>query len=155
MKKVLILISFLVYIIACEEKQGIDYRDKYIGNYKFDIKYSYPIHIWVDSLQMNLLYWHDTSYSYSGFIKKSINSGDRVMIHWGDDTLCTINNVVYTQTNEIIVDSSGLLSYPEYSIGGHTSLYPPAYLRNDSARFVFGSGGLGAYVSWDVVGIKK
>jgi hypothetical protein len=154
MNKILILLLILISIIACEE-EVLDYRDKYTGNYKFEITYSYPIYVWVDSLQMNWIYWNDTSYFYNGFIKKSANSENRILIHWGKDTLCIINNIVYTQTNEIIVDSSGILSYPEYSIGGHTSLSFPAYLRNDTARFIFESGGLGAYETWNVIGIKN
>ena len=154
--KALIFLSFLFCFLACEKEQSeIDYRDKYVGDYKFDIIYNYPIYTWVDSLQMSILIWHDTTYSYSGFIKKSTNSENRLLVHWGNDTLSIINNVVYTQTNEMIVDSSGILSYPEYFGGGHTYFYPPAYIRNDSTMFNFGSGGLGMWSTWNVTGLKK
>lgn len=154
-KIILILFSILFCFVACEKEQQDDYRDKYVGDYKFEITYSDPIYIWVDSLQTGILIWSDSTYYYSGFIKKSLKVNNRVLIHWGIDTLTTISDVVYIQSNEMIVDSSGVLSYPEYSGGGHTHFYPPAYLRNDSAIFNFGMGGIGSWVTWDVIGVKK
>lgn len=102
-----------------------------------------------------MLIWHDSTYYYSGYIKKSKNTNNRILIHWGIDTLSIINNVVFNQSNEIIVDSNGILTYPEYFGGGHTNFYPPSYIRNDSARFNFGKGGLGTWVTWEVIGIKN
>ncbi len=154
--KALIYISFLLCFFACEKEQNeMDYRDKYVGDYKFEIVYYYPIYTWIDSLQIGILRWYDSTYSYSGFIEKSRNSVNRLLVHWGEDTLGVINNVVFTQSNEMIVDSAGMLSYPEYSGGGHTYFYPPAYIRNDTIRFNFGYGGLGMWCTWSVLGIKK
>jgi hypothetical protein len=95
-KKILIFFSILFCFVACEKEQQDDYRDKYVGDYKFEITYNYPIYTWVDSLQTGILIWYDSIYYYSGFIKKSLNINDRVLIHWGTDTLTTIYDVVYT-----------------------------------------------------------
>jgi hypothetical protein len=156
MKKTLILLPVFFCFLACKKEQPeIDYRDKYVGDYTFEIIHNYPIITRVDSLQTSILIWHDSTSFYSGYIKKSTSSKNRVLVHWGTDTLGIIKNIAYTQTNEIVVDSVGLLSYPEYSGGGHTFFYPPAFLRNDSASFNFGRGGLGAWVNWNVKGLKK
>lgn len=154
MIKALIFLSLLFCFIACKKEQNeIDYRDKYVGDYIFEITHNYPVPIWYEPQQLYYEH-HDTTYSYSGFIEKSTSLENRLLIHWGNDTLVILNGIVFTQSNEMIVDSSGVLSYPEYYGGGMTGFYQPAYIRNDSIRFLFGRGRFDWH-TWDVLGLKK
>ena len=150
-----IFLYFILILVSCDKENNIDYRDTYTGNYVSHITFNYPVYEWNDSLETDILTWYDSVYSFKGYIKKSANSENRILIHWGNDTICIINDIVFTQTNNVIVDTSGNLSYPEYDGGGHTHFYPPAFIKNDSVRFNFGCGGIGMYKTWNILGIKE
>ena len=156
MSKTLIFFLLPFCFVACEkeEPQIENYRDKYVGDYTFQITYTYPVGYWVEEIQGNAYTWKDTTYYYSGSIKKS-TTFDRILVDWGNDTLITIDNTTFIQKNEMIVDSLGNLSYPEYNGTGNTNFHLPASIENDSIEFHFAAGGLGLYVSWSVTGIKK
>jgi hypothetical protein len=125
-----------------------------LGNYYFEIEYSYPTYSWIDSIPVGFTDWHDTNYTYNGSINKSKKSYNKIIVDWGNDTLAITNNVVFTQKSEFTIDSEGILSYPEYYPGfGNTCLFKPSYIKDDTIKFLIGSGGLGYYVKWQVNGI--
>lgn len=147
MKKALVLLSILFCFAACE-KQEVDYRDKYVGDYAYRIDYSdmhvgrYPASI-----------YSDTTWYYSGYIKKSVNSKDKVLIHWGNDTLKRFIRDLFP-SNELVVDSDGNLSSNDFNYSDKDSFYPPSYIRNDTVRFNFSTGGAGSSFHWEVTGVR-
>ncbi len=156
MKTVLKLCLCLIFLFtSCKkEDKGYDYRDKYIGKYDFNIKYSYPNYKWVDSLQYYIVIYRDSNYFYSGFVLKSDFHYNKIIADWGSDTIAIINNNVFTQKSEFTIDSIGNLCYPEYGGSGHSHLYPPSYIYGDTMCFTICSGGLGSYSCWNVNGLK-
>lgn len=151
--RLLMILSTLFCFASCEPD---DYRDKYVGDYEYEIDYYYPTYVWHDSLQTWMLQWYDSIYSYSGYIQKSTNYDDRLLVHWGTETLFSINGTRFTKTNELVVDANGNLSYPEYYGGPYTTFgNHPSYIKNDTIRFDICSGGLGGYSDWTVVGVKQ
>lgn len=154
MKAIWIVLACTVCFFACK-KENADYRDKYVGDYDFAIVYTYPTLEWVDSFENTIITYYDSVYSYQGYIHKSAQADDRVLIHWGVDTIVIKDDIVFNQSNDMMVDSDGMLTYPEFPDGGYTYLSNASYLRNDSAKFKFSNGGLGAYALWNVIGTKK
>ncbi|MDL2227369.1 hypothetical protein LJC30_00585 [Odoribacter sp. OttesenSCG-928-L07] len=145
-----LLIACTILLFGCNENSS----RKYIGKYDFNIHHSYPVVEWNEELQHEIITWLDSTYSFDGSIKKS-GTSNKIIVHWGEDTLTIYNNTVFTQTSEFTVDIDGTLTYPEYGGSGHTNLYPPAYISNDTIVFTICAGGLGMYSCWSVLGVKQ
>jgi hypothetical protein len=148
----LIFINTLSLFLSCRKDDlGPDYRDQYIGKYNFNIKYSYPVGY--DSL--HFLIQHDSIYPFSGSIIKSKKSNNKIIVDWGNNPKLGPS---FAQNNELTVDSSGILTYPEYAdahgLLGNYVLYNPSSIRNDTIKFEIGAGGLGWYSTWRVIGVK-
>lgn len=156
MKKSHLLLPFLAFLIACEadtvepepnEPETIDYRLKYVGDYAYTIDYwSYSAGAYPDPMD-----W-DTTWYYSGTIRLVDDSlKNRVLVHWGDDSYAVPH---LTQSNKMIVDTTGVLSYPEYCRTVH-QMFNDAFIRNDTIRFEFTDGGAGSAKRWTVTGVKE
>jgi hypothetical protein len=100
------------------------------------------------------MYW-DTTWYYSGTVNLVDDSlNNRVLVHWGDGELPSFFIPHLTQSNRMIVDTAGVLSYPEYSNIVH-QVFRDALIRNDTIRFEFTDGGAGSSRSWTVTGVKE
>lgn len=172
MKKTLLFLSVLFCFMACEPEQAApeqpedtdtpgqpvylphdfqekgDYRDKYVGDYEYRVLYesmnagAYPDPI-----------YRDTTWYYSGTISIADSTANRILVHWGKDTLYYYGPV-FTQSNQMIVDPEGVLGYPEYCRTVHMT-FGPASIKNDTIRFRFTDGGAGSSKTWTVMGVKK
>ncbi len=154
MKKAFLLLPVLCYLVACEpqpiEPEPIDYRLKYVGDYAYTIDYwSYSAGAYPDPM------YRDTTWYYSGTISLVDDSlKNRVLVHWGDDKLPIYMTPHLTQSNKIIVDTAGVLSYPEYCTTDQ-KMFLDAFIRNDTIRWEFTDGGAGSWRSWTVTGVKE
>jgi hypothetical protein len=156
MKHISCFLLLLLIATSCQKLQDSpDYRDKFTGIFDFHIDYTYPEYKWIDSLQIHVMVWHDTAYDYSGYVVRSENHKDKVIVRWGDESIAVVNGVAYTQKNELTIDREGILTYPGYGGFGHTHFYPPAFIRDDSIRFNISAGGMGFYSVWKVKGLRK
>ena len=146
-------ISFFLFflITSCEKESQQDYRDIYVGKYKFYIKYSFPIGNWIDSIHGYIRV--DSNYVYEGSIIKS-NDDNKIIVDWGNDTIAGDGIRVFTQKSELSVDSIGNLSYPSYPNVGHTRFWPPCYIMQDTLKFTIGNGGLMYFSIWEVFALK-
>ena len=154
MKKVFLLLPVLCCMLACEsepiEPQSIDYRLQYVGDYEFTIDYwSYSAGAYPDPM------YRDTTWYYSGTVSLVDDSlKNRVLVYWGDDELPGYMIPHLTQSNRMMVDTAGVLSYPEYCTTVHR-LFKNAFIRNDTIQWEFTDGGAGSGRSWTVTGVKE
>ena len=133
---------------------NVDYRNEWIEDWEYNIHCSYPI--WI--VAEEVFTWVTVDYDYSGWIAKS-QDPQKIVVHWGEDSLQQyLPDVIFftsfNQTNELTVDTSGKLSYPEYGGFGHTRFYGGEIFA-DTIHFEISYGGLGSYIAWDVSGTKS
>jgi hypothetical protein len=144
--KYLLCLSLLIAMVffACEESPMeeieedpiTDYRDEFTGEYAFLAERNSS---------------NDTTFQYLGYVEKSTGSDNEIVIHWGTESICTINGVVHTQTTEAEVDSSGWLTFPWYLVNG---VWNSPFVQNDSIFFILdcGTSGGGGTFYWRVTG---
>ncbi len=154
MNKALLLLPVLCYLmVACEpesiEPDPLDYRLQYVGDYSFTINFwSYSAGAYPDPI------YRDTAWYYSGSISLVDDSlKNRILVHWGDDASGYYSPHL-TQSNKMIVDTAGVLSYPEYCNTIHNK-FQDAFIRNDTIRWEFTAGGTGSWRSWTVTGVRE
>ena len=135
---------------------NIDYRNKWIGTYKFEEVFTYGNLMGFDSIGQEI--WRsgrDTTF-YLGSIMKSSSYFNRILVDWGIGTITTINGVTFTQKSDITVDTDGKLTYPEY--GGVSRFYfyntSYSYISGDTIRFGISASSNGASRVWEVLGLK-
>ena len=159
MNKSHLLLPLFAFLIACEtetiepepkEPETIDYRLKYVGDYAYTIDYwSYNAGAYPDPM------YRDTTWYYSGTISLVDDSlKNRVLVTWGDGELPAYMMPHLTQSNRMIVDTTGVLSYPEYCRTVH-QMFNDAFIRNDTIRFELTDGGAGSAKRWTVTGVKE
>ena len=141
----------LILAVACEKENKPDYRNAYTGDYDFSIENEYRY----TSNGGQYIHTYDTSYTYSGAIKKSLLSPYKIIVDWGTDTIRVSNTDVLMKETVLTVDTSGVLSYPEIDEEGIVST---SYIQEDTIRFTFyvnwGMAHM-LYSIWYVTGIKK
>ncbi len=142
-----IIITFiLISLFACKKDEPVDYRDKMMGTYFFTIEYN--------SFPPSILY-KDTSISFNGFIYKSNEFDNKIIVDWRPNSISFDGDNYYTQRKlDLTVDKEGNLCFPEYHSINNTRFSPDAYIRNDSISYWISSGGKERAFVWDVLGIK-
>ena len=142
------IVYFLsILLLACTKDEPVDYRDKMTGEYSYTIKYN--------TVPPSILY-KDTSLSCNGFINKSNEFDNKIIIDWGPDSISFDGVNLFTEKKfELTVDMEGNLSYPEYHMfHNNTQFSHDAFIRNDSINYWISSGGKGMAFIWNVSGIK-
>jgi hypothetical protein len=148
MKSWIVLLSILILGAAsCTKDDDYDYRDKYTGNYRFEIHYVYPTFPSI----MELVYV-DTGYYYDGIIEKSTQFKNKIIVDWGNDTVYD-SNVLVWQKSELTVDSMGILTYPEID-DNYVRFSQRSNISGDSILFDYSIGNRFT-ASWHVLGIKQ
>jgi len=141
----------MMLLPACEEETKEDYRDKYIGNYTFSIHKHYTK---VENGNQYIR-TYDTTYSYSGDVKKSYSQPNEIIVDWGTDIIRVMNHDVLMKETLLTIDTAGLLDSPQLEDEG---IYQPAYIHEDTIRFTFyASYGMAhmLYSTWYVNGMKE
>jgi hypothetical protein len=147
MKKALVLLPVLAGMVACGKQQAeIDYREKYTGDYEYRVDHD-KMNVGADPI------WSHETWYYSGYIRIDAGSDDRVLVHWGNDTIYFYDPVI-TQSNRMIVEQDGELLFPEYPTHAHMQ-FGPAFIRNDSISLRFQHGGAGSMRIWTITGVKE
>jgi len=152
------IVAICVTLFSACKKEPVDYRDKWIGSYSFQIEYTYPTFIPHPEIPDHILIVYiDTTYTYSGSVKKSAQHHNKIIVDWGTDTIKWngVDMTFFDQKNEITIDENGVLTYPEYGGTENNMFYPPADIKGHTIRFTITRGGLGAYGSWHVNGVKN
>jgi len=132
MKLKIIFLLSLSFLLLCCEKES-DYRDKMTGTYSFKIRYGF------------VPYYRDSFKNYTGYVKKSENFANKVIVQWGV-------KIEKQDVTALTVDEYGGLSFPDRD--RNTDFDLESFIRNDSIKFFITNGGLGAWMYWDVVGLK-
>ncbi len=149
MDKLFKYLFLLVTIIMSCKKIDSDYRDKYIGNYTFNVIYTYPI------LRSDTVFGISQEYSYNGSIRKTDGFNNKITVDWGKDTIWAFSLEVIEHRCVLTIDSSGVLSYPTYPDMDNNNFYSPAYIKGDSIKFNFSAGGNAMFSTWTIKGFKK
>jgi len=150
MKRVGLKILFILFLFASCEIEDWDYRNKYVGDYDFEISHHYTT---VD--EGAYITHHEENSTYSGTVRKSFLHFDRINVDWGSGTVnLEGGNTVEREKTVLVVDDDGNLSLPVEDEG----FFHPAYIHGDTIRFTFYTG-LGMahmlYSSYYVYGLKK
>jgi hypothetical protein len=154
----IVILSLLAALFSCnkddeniEEEMGfVDYRDQYVGDYVYEVKGRVPFFAYVPEIDDYSLFYKDSTWTYYGYVAKSEDI-EKLIIHWGERTIATINNVPQTMTTEAPVDSSGMLTFPDYLVQWDT---PESRLANDSVWLYLTIGSYKASTDWRAVGAK-
>jgi len=139
----------------------VDYRSKWAGKWDFQINCCYPIEIELNEWPYSYYKWIHVYTNYSGWIAL-FSHPQKIIVKWGADNYfrrselpgLILDSFYFKRINELTVDLNGNLSYPEYGGHGHTNFWG-GKVCNDTIVFEISSGGLGAYISCEVIGIKK
>lgn len=152
MKKLSILLVLIGLIILSCEKDDWDYRNKYTGDYDFEIICSNTT-FEGDSYSGHFVS-HETTDWYSGSVKKYLLQTNKIKVDWGTGTLSIEADHVDKNRTLLSVDSEGKLSFPELVDG----FLQPAYIHGDTIQFIFYTGNGMAHqlsTSWHVTGLKR
>jgi hypothetical protein len=145
MKNLAILLLITCSFFSCG-KDEIDYREKYVGNYNYSIyQSSYSVGRYPDPL------WQYDTFAFSGSIAIVESSANRLLVHWGKDTIITYDPG-FTRRDEMIVDKNGEITYTRPSYSRH--FFGPASINNDTIHFRFEAMGAGSGVIWSITGVK-
>jgi hypothetical protein len=86
MKKISLIGFLIIVFISSCEKDETDYRDKYVGEYNFEIRHTQNTYCGGDLGHLCITY-SDTGYSYIGSVRKSDTCNNEVIVDWGNDTV--------------------------------------------------------------------
>ena len=131
-KNLALLLIFLFVGFNCTKEQDSeeqDYRNNFIGEYKFVIHHIVGDKIYGD--------WLDSTYSRYGFVKIYGEIQDSLLkIHYGTDTIQTmwINGIkiVLTENTPLKLSSNNILSYPGPVYLGPHSVLNGKFINYDS-----------------------
>lgn len=158
MKKIIFIFLLTLPFLGCKKKDNNkeDYRNSYIGTFNF-MTIKRTIVMCYDSSSDCIDGWKeinkDTNNIISDIEKHNTN---RIKIQFGD-SIIGVNDkgdTIY-QTIYPILSINGVLSLPEYPIGGHNN-FTGFFKEHDTVEISIQFGyGIGGYDKYEIIGLRN